>query len=138
MALAQREHVVGDLTVQRQNQSEGQFGHGDGVLARAVGDVDAAARSGRHIDGVIARPGAHYQLECAGGEHGLRHFGAAHHQDVGAELLHVGHQRLVLEFGREANFASHGLQFVPAGLFELVGDQYAHGIRPGTRRRATS
>ena len=138
LALAQRDHVVGDLAVERENQAEGEFGHGDGVLAGAVGDVDAAARGGRHIDGVVARAGAHHQFERAGGEHRLRHFGAAHHQDVGAELLHVGDQRLVLEFGREADFAAQAGEFVAPGLLELVGDQYAHGIRPGTRRRATS
>ena len=71
LPLAQGDHVVGDPPVQCQNQTEGQFGHGHRVLARAVGDVDAAPAGGRHVDGVVAGPGAHHQLEGAGGEHGF-------------------------------------------------------------------
>ena len=110
LPLAQRDDVVGDLAVQRQNQAEGQFGHGHRVLAGTVGDVDAAPRSGRHVDGVVAGAGAHHEFERAGGEHRLRHFGGTHHQHVGAELLHFGDQRIVLELGSEADFASHGLR----------------------------
>src|ERR1017187_9802698 len=71
-----------------------------------------------HIDRVVPRAGAHYQFERAGGQHVLRYFGGTHHQRIGAELLHLGGQRLLLEFRREAHFASQPSEFVPPGLFE--------------------
>ena len=47
--------VVRDPAVEREHQPEGELRHRDRVLARAVGDVDAALGGGLDVDRVVAR-----------------------------------------------------------------------------------
>ena len=54
---------VDEAAVERQDQAHGQLGDGDGVLARAVGDVDAARAGGRDVDGVDPGAGADDEVE---------------------------------------------------------------------------
>ena len=99
---AQRGDVVGDAAVKGEQQREDEFGDGDGVLAGAVGDVDAARTGGFDVDGVHA-DGAN---DPAGRE--------IHRDDPGAARRRRRLEReIVGEFGggigRQALRIEHGL-----------------------------
>ena len=47
---AQLDDAVGDPPIQATDQGEGELGHGRGVLARAVRDVDAALARDDDVD----------------------------------------------------------------------------------------
>ena len=55
LAGAQRRDRVRDAAVERDDQPEDELGDRRRVLARAVGDVDAALARGAHVDRVEAR-----------------------------------------------------------------------------------
>ena len=61
--------VVGDPTVEGEDQPEGELGDRDRVLARAVRDVDPAGRGGGDIDRVVAGAGADDEGEVAAVHH---------------------------------------------------------------------
>ena len=52
---------VNDAAIQCENQGEGQFCHGYGVLAGTIGNQNAAMRSRRNVDGVDARTGSNHE-----------------------------------------------------------------------------
>src|SRR5438128_182175 len=84
LAFAQVNGVGGDATVEREDQAESEFSDGDGVLAGAVGNIDAARRRRLHINRVVARACTHDQAQAARFERRARYFGAAHDQHVRA------------------------------------------------------
>ena len=126
VAGAQIRDVVGDAAVEREDEAEGELGHGHRVLAGAVGHVDAARGGRRHVDVVVAGAGAHDEREPPGVEHRLGHLGRAHDEHVrlgGPERLD---ERRVLQVGLVVDRAAEGLQAVESALLELVGDEHLH------------
>ena len=63
--------VVGDAPVEAEQESEYQFGDGDGVLAGTIGDVDAAGAGGLDVDGVDAGARAQNDGELVRGLEGV-------------------------------------------------------------------
>src|SRR6185437_10601579 len=53
LATSQRDHVVGNTTIDREYQRESKFGHCDRILARTIRNVNAALRSGGDVDRVV-------------------------------------------------------------------------------------
>ena len=76
--------AVDDAAVEREHEPEGELGDGDGVLAGAVRDPDAALAGGLDVDRVRAGAGAHDELQVARLEHRPRHLRRAHDEDVRA------------------------------------------------------
>ena len=77
--------LSGDAAVEREHQREGELRDRDGVLARAVRDIDAAARRGAHVDRVVRprpRGRSSDRIRCV--EHRIGHLGAANDEHVGA------------------------------------------------------
>ena len=68
---AERGDVVGNAAVDGQQQCEGEFGHGDGVFARAIRDIHAAGAGGFDVDGVDARARAKDHGELGAGLDGV-------------------------------------------------------------------
>ena len=63
MAVAQAQHVVRDLAINREQQTEGKLGDRNSILARHVAHVDATIRRRRDIDGVVAGTGANDEAQ---------------------------------------------------------------------------
>ena len=76
-------HLVGNAPVAGEEQSHHQLGHRDRVLPRTVGDEDAEARRGGHVDRVDAGAGADHERERGARlERVGAHLLAAHDEDV--------------------------------------------------------
>ena len=130
LAGAERDDVVRDAPVEGQNQREGQLRHRHRVLSGAVGDVDAAARGRRQIDGIVAGARADHQLERPGRQHRLADPGGAHDQHIRIELGDARGERLVLQSGFTGYLAPEPGQAVQPGLLELVRHEYSHRPPP--------
>ncbi len=118
--------VAEDLPVEREDQSEGQLGDRNRVLAGAVGDVDAARGRRLDVDRVVAGAGPDDEREVPGLEHRFGHLRAAHDENVGARFPDRLDEGLVLGVRLVEDLAPEVLQPLPAGIFELVGDQDFH------------
>ena len=127
-ARAQFGDVVGHTAIQREDQGKRKLRHGNGILAGAVRHVDAAGRSARDIDRVVAGAGPDDEREMPGVEHVGGDLRAAHHQDVRASRPHRFHQRAFLEIRLVQDFAAGFPQAVDAALLELVGNYDLHAI----------
>ena len=55
---AEVRRVVRNAPIQCQDESKGEFRHGDGVHAGTVGHVDATPRGCGHVDRIVPRTGA--------------------------------------------------------------------------------
>ena len=119
-------HVVGDAPVEGQDEPEREFRHRHGVLAGAIGDVDAAARGALDVDGVVARPGAHDQRQLSGFQDRVADLGGPDHEDVGLRARQRVRQGRVLELGLVRHAQPQGPERVQALLLELVGNQHVH------------
>ena len=119
---AQLGDVVGDAPIERQHQAERELRDRNRVLARTVGDVDAARGGAGDVDGVVAGAGADDEREPAGVEHRRGHLGAAHDQHVRAARRDRLRQRVFFELRLVDHLAAGGLQSVDAALLEFVGD----------------
>ena len=118
---AQLRDVVRYSAIERQHQPERQLGDGNGVLARTVGDVDAARGRRRHVNRVVARPSAHDEGQPAGIERRRRDLRAADDEHVSAARPHCLGQAVVFDVRCIDDFASGGSQTVETALFEAVG-----------------
>ena len=126
MAGAQLCDVVGDATIQREDETEGELRHRDRVLARAIGHVDAACRRGLNVDRVVASTRPDDQRQVAGIHHRGSHLGGPHDQDLRLRLAERGDECLVLQRRVVDDVAAGRPQAVKAGSFELVGDENLH------------
>ena len=126
---AQIDDVVRNAAIERQHQREGELGHRDGVLARAVRHVDAAARRGRDVDRVDARSRAHDQRQPAAVHHRFGDLGRAHDQHLRAAASPAPPASASpFRFGIEDHLAAERAKAVEAGLFEFVCDEDGHGL----------
>ncbi|HZB46533.1 MAG TPA: NAD(P)-dependent oxidoreductase, partial [Pyrinomonadaceae bacterium] len=126
---AERDDVVGDSAVEREDERQRQLGDGDGVLAGAVRDVDAAARGRRHVNRVVARARAHDELQGPRVHHRLCHLRPAHDERFGLVGADGLDERRVLHVRLVRVVAARGLKPVAARLFELIGNQHAHDFQ---------
>src|ERR1044071_9203468 len=53
LATSQCDDVVGNATIDSEDQGDSKFGHGDRVFARTIRNVNAALRSGGDVDRVV-------------------------------------------------------------------------------------
>ena len=65
-AVAKIDRGIDDPPVGGDQHADGQFGHGGGVLAGAIGHVNAARAGRGDIDGIDARSGADDQRKLRG------------------------------------------------------------------------
>ena len=116
------------------HHGQSQLGHGVGVLPRGVHHHDAAGRSGREVHVVIARTGAHDNLEHLGGIDDFgRHLVAAHDQRIGVGhgFEQLGLVRILLEQGE---LMARTLDDFANSIDRLLGKgflgryQYFHGF----------
>ena len=124
---AQRGHRVGQPSIQRQHQADGQLGHRDGVLARAVGH-EHAARAGRlDVDGVDPGARAHHKLQGIRAlEHRRADLLAAHDQD--ADPGHGVRQRVLADAGLGHHLQpGQRPQRLQRLVLQLVRDEQLHG-----------
>src|SRR5262249_15317390 len=120
--------VGGDAAVQRQQQREGQFGNGDGVLARAVGHVDAARRGRRHVNRVVARPCPDDEAQAARRQRRRGHFRAATDENLRPCRADRRRQRGIVQLRVIDDVDTRPRYGVTPGLGESVRDQYLHWL----------
>ena len=119
--------IVRDAAVQVDQVADGQLGHRDGVLARAIGHVDAAGAGRVQIDGVDPGASSNHQGEAAPGlKVGGGHLGTADHQCIRVLAGEGPLQRLVLERGVRRDGAALVFQGVGHVFGELVSDEDTH------------
>ena len=81
---AQISDVVRHSTIQCEDERERKLRYRNGILSRAIRDVDAASGGRGDINRVVAGTGADDERQAPGVEHRGGHRGSAHDQDVGA------------------------------------------------------
>ena len=113
-----------------------ELGHGDGVLARAVGDVDAALRGRGDIDRVVTGAGPDDERQAARREHRRGDRGAAHDEHVGARIAKRRVKRILFEIRLVHDLAAGRPKTVDPALLELVGDEDFHFSRTFTAEDA--
>ena len=137
---AQVGDVVRDPPVEREDQPERELGHGDGVPARAVRDVDAADRRGGDVDRVVAGARPDDEGESTGVHDRLGHLGRADDKHLGLRLAERRREGRVLERRIVDDVAADGGEAVEARSFELVRDEDSHewlrSIRGSPARQA--
>lgn len=127
--------LVGQAPVEGEQVGEGELGHGDGVLAGAVGHEDAAARGGVEVDGVDAGPRADDQAEgLAGRELSRLDLGRADDEHLGGEGRERGGEGLAGEPRRHGDVVAALPEALGQERGELVRDEDLH--EPSLRRRA--
>ncbi len=118
---------VGDAAVGGDEESDGELCDGFGVLAGAVGDVDAALGGLGEVDGVDARAGADDEGEgLAGGDGVGGDLGGADDEDFG--VADGGGEVFGLEVGVGDDVVAEGVEGGEGGLGEFVGDEDFHGL----------
>ena len=125
-ARAEVHRRVDDVTVEREQERERELGHGDGVLAGAVGDPDAALAGGLHVDRVDSGAGADDQRELARLEHRPRHLRRAHDEDVGARPRDRREQIVAARVRLVDDLAADLREPAPPRVLELVRDEHLH------------
>ena len=131
-AVAEGHGGIDDAAVGGDEQPDGQFGHGGGVLAGAVGDVDAALAGGGEVDRIDAGPGADDQrelrrrLDGSGGD--LR---GSDDEDIGT--LDGGWQGRGVEVVADLDLEFEPFQRTDNFRRQLIDDQYVHGSLGGSR-----
>ena len=124
-SVAQGGGGVDDPPVGGDHQADGQFGHGQGVFAGAIGHVDAPRAGGGQVDGVHARPGADNQRELARGlDRGGRNLGRA--DDENAHVGHGAGQRIGRKVAAHFDLEIQFLEFRYGAAGELIYDQDFH------------
>ena len=123
---AQFGDVVGHTSIQREDERKGKLRYGDGILAGAVGDVDATGGRAGNVDRVVAGASPDDERQLAGVEHLGGNLGAAHDQDVRAGRADRVGQGGLLEIRLIHDFATGVPKAIDAALFELVGDDNLH------------
>jgi hypothetical protein len=122
----QLDHVVGDPPIEREDEPEGELGHGDRVLARAVRHVDPARRRGTNVNRVVTGAGPDDEGEVAGVEHRRGYLRRAHDEHLRPTLGEGRAEGVILERGVEHDLAAGGGETVEARLLELIGDEDLH------------
>ena len=123
---AQLSDVVGDASIEREDQSHRQLGDRDRILAGAIRHVDAALRRGGHVDGVDAGAGADDQRQRARIHHRLGDLRRSHDEDGRLRLADRGDERVAGGIRLENYFATGGCERVETRLLELVCYQDLH------------
>ena len=119
--------LSGHPAIERQDQREGELGDGDGVLARAVRDVDAARRRGRRRRWCCSR-----RRRARSATAGPRRASAPSPSCRAPRARRPASRRSPrvsassFRSGSLDDLAAGGLQPVDAALLELVGDQDFH------------
>ena len=123
---AKRDDALGDLAVDREHQAHRQLGDGCGVAAGNVGDDDASASGGVHVDGVRTGACTHHQLQRLAGRDGVGgHLGAADDQPLVVTDV-VGH-RVTRQVGVDRQRVPGGFKSGDGRGLEGVGNKDAHG-----------
>ena len=125
---AQVGHVVGNAPIERHEQAEGQLGHRNGVLPRAIGNVNAAPRRGRDVNRIDAGPRADDQRERVALEHRLGDPRRPDDEHFGVGGLQEGRQRVAVQVGLIHHLATRRLQVVETRRLERIGNEYLHQL----------
>ena len=122
----QRRDVVGNASIDGQDERERELRHRNGILSRAVRDVDAARRRVGDVDRVVAGARPDDEGQLPGVHHRSGDLGRSHDEHLCPGVGQRRRQGIVFQGGVVDDVAPGGTQAVETAPFELVGDEDFH------------
>src|SRR5262249_39146549 len=122
---AKGRHVLGDATINRQEQSKNKLGHGDGIFPGTIADEDTPGTSGFDVDGIDSSASAKNKGQLVRGVDGFCcDLFAAYQEDL--VRRNAAGKIAGLDGRIGSDLAAQRSQAAYLGFGELVGDKGFH------------